>query len=197
MFEGGLEKGLLFSRGEHWKKSRGIISNLFHFGLLKEREHTMYEVVRREVKDLEGKDVDLFKLGCKIGGEIVVETLFGKDFTNIRFGSNTPLEETQLFINALNSESLRPLYLLRVLLFGRVKIDSKWLTKRQAQLRDQLLRIKSVGADYIHKQQKKKERGEVIPDFIEAYLKLNDDSYIDEIIQQLVIFLVAGQDTTG
>lgn len=68
MFEGGLEKGLLFSHGEHWKKSRGIISNLFHFGLLKEREHTMYEVVRREVKDLEGKDVDLFKLGCKIGG---------------------------------------------------------------------------------------------------------------------------------
>ena len=107
------------------------------------------------------------------------------------------MEETQLFINALNSESLQPLYLLRVLLFGRVKIDSKWLTKRQAQLRDQLLRIKSVGADYIHDQQKKKERGEAIPDFIEAYLKLNDDSYIDEIIQQLVIFLVAGQDTTG
>ena len=26
-----VEKGLIFSEGEEWKKSRSIISNLFHF----------------------------------------------------------------------------------------------------------------------------------------------------------------------
>jgi cytochrome P450 len=33
--------------------------------------------------------------------------------------------------------------------------------------------------------------------FVEAYLNLNDESYYDEVIQQLIIFLIAGQDTTG
>jgi hypothetical protein len=33
------------------------------------------------MKDLAGKEPDLFKLGCTIGGNIVIESLLGKEFT--------------------------------------------------------------------------------------------------------------------
>ncbi len=41
----------------------------------------MDDVVNRLTTELENKEVDLFKLGCTIGGEIVIESLLGKDFT--------------------------------------------------------------------------------------------------------------------
>lgn len=44
MFADQLEKGLIFSEGETWKKSRAIISNLFHFEMLKNREAIMHSV---------------------------------------------------------------------------------------------------------------------------------------------------------
>jgi cytochrome P450 len=73
-----LQKGLVFSEGEVWKKSRSIMSGLFHFDMLKERETIMSDVVAREIKDLSNQKVDLFKLGCTIGGDIVIESLLGK-----------------------------------------------------------------------------------------------------------------------
>lgn len=91
-----LVKGLIFAEGDEWKKSRGIISNLFHFEMLRNRESIMHDVVDRLTGDLHTKkEVDLFKLGCTMAGEIVIESLFGKDFMDIRFGQNTPLEETR------------------------------------------------------------------------------------------------------
>lgn len=75
------------------KKSRGIISNVFHFEMLKNRETIIYDTVERLTQKLdERKEVNLFKLGCSIAGEIVMESLFGKDFAEIRFGKHTPLE---------------------------------------------------------------------------------------------------------
>lgn len=73
-----IEKGLVLSEGEVWKKSRAIMSSLFHFEMLKERETIMKDVVEREIKNLENQKVDLFKFGCTIGGDIVIESLLGK-----------------------------------------------------------------------------------------------------------------------
>jgi cytochrome P450 len=92
VFVDEVAKGLIYSEGNTWKKSRAIISNLFHFEMLRSREGIMYEMVERFTQGLhEKKEIDLFKLGCTIGGEIVVESLFGKDFNKVRFGKNTPL----------------------------------------------------------------------------------------------------------
>lgn len=55
IFGEATEKGLLFSHGETWRKSRSIISNLFHFGELKAREHTMHEVVERHLQNLNSR----------------------------------------------------------------------------------------------------------------------------------------------
>jgi cytochrome P450 len=91
IFQKELDESLLFSDGKIWKKSRTILSNLFHFGMLRDREGAMREAVIRQIQDLDKKDVDLFKMGCTIGGEIVIDTLFGKEFNQIRFDKNTPL----------------------------------------------------------------------------------------------------------
>jgi cytochrome P450 len=76
-----IEKGLIFSEGETWRKSRNILSNLFHFEMLRNREPIMHSVVEKSMKDLAGKEPDLFKLGCTIGGNIVIESLLGEEFT--------------------------------------------------------------------------------------------------------------------
>lgn len=59
------------------------------------------------------------------------------------------------------------------------------------------MNIKKVAHEYLTKQRELYEKKETVPPFIEAYLKLNDEAYYDEIIQQVIIFLIAGQDTTG
>jgi cytochrome P450 len=101
VYSDAIDRGLIFSEGEIWKKSRSIISNMFHFEMLHNREVIMHSVVDEYTKDLAGQEPDLFQLGCKIGGNIVIESLLGKEFTEIRFGNNTPLEEIQLLIKEL------------------------------------------------------------------------------------------------
>lgn len=166
--------------------------------MLKNREEIMHRTTLRLIEDLDKEEkVDLFKLGCNIGGEIVIESLFGKEFTEVRFGSNTPLEEIQLLITNLINESVRPSFILRTVLFEPINMSSNFLTSSQTQVKNQLLNIKRVGLEYIQKQKEKQRKGELIAPFIEAYLNLNDESYYDEIVQQLIIFLLAGQDTTG
>lgn len=44
IFFDGIEKGLSFAEGDAWKRSRAIISNIFHFELLKNREVLMHEI---------------------------------------------------------------------------------------------------------------------------------------------------------
>lgn len=60
-----------------------------------------------------------------------------------------------------------------------------------------MLNVKKVGHEFLQQQKQKQRKGEPIAPFIEAYLNLNEESYYDEVIQQLIIFLIAGQETTG
>jgi len=91
IFLDSMEKGLLGSEGDVWKKSRAIMSNLFHFDMLRKNETIMYNVTAKCIEGLHEKEkVDLFKLGRLIAGDIVVESLFGKDFTSVRIGENVP-----------------------------------------------------------------------------------------------------------
>ena len=59
------------------------------------------------------------------------------------------------------------------------------------------MNVKKVSHEFLQQQKEKQKKGENISPFIEAYLNLNDESYYDEVIQQLIIFLFAGQDSTG
>jgi cytochrome P450 len=55
VYSDAIERGLVFSEGETWKKSRSILSNLFHFEMLRSREAIMHKVVEENIKDLAGK----------------------------------------------------------------------------------------------------------------------------------------------
>lgn len=183
VFVDGLVNGLIFAEGDMWKKSRGIISNLFHFEMLKNRETIMHQTVERLTEKLDKRqEVNLFKLGCTIAGEIVIESLFGKDFTDIRFGDSTPLEEIQTLIFDLIKETTNPAYILRFVIFGKLDIHSKYLLPSQRKVLDRLLKVKKVGYQYLQLQKEKQKKGEPIPPFIEAFLNLNDESYYDEVI---------------
>lgn len=53
----------------------------------------MEKVIEKGIKGLDGTSPNLFILGREIGGEIVVLSLFGEEFFNIRFGKNNPYLE--------------------------------------------------------------------------------------------------------
>lgn len=46
-------------------------------------------------------------------------------------------------------------------------------------------------------EKKRYKNKESVAPFLEAYFKLDDDTYLEEIIHQLFLFLIAGEDTTG
>ena len=50
IFLDSMEKGLLGSEGDAWKKSRAIMSNLFHFDMLRKNEAIMYNVTAKCMK---------------------------------------------------------------------------------------------------------------------------------------------------
>jgi len=75
------------------------------------------------------------------------------------------------------NETVRPLNIIRHVLFGRVTLDSKYLISSQRELRDRLRNINQVGIKYLLTQKEKQKKGEPISAFVEAYLNLNDESY--------------------
>ena len=198
IFADSVAKGLLLARGDAWKKSRTIMSNLFHFDILKKNESIMYDVVGASIQNLHDKDeVDLFKLGRTIGGEVVIESLLGKDFTKMRIGENIPADEIQQLLGDLYTETINPLCVIRHALFGLIEMDSKYLLPSQKVVRDRMNNVKNVGVKYLQQQKEKQKKGEPISAFVEAYLNLNDESCYDDVVQQLITFLIAGMDTTG
>lgn len=58
--------------------------------MIKNREPLMEETVQKHIQNLDTKSPNAFKLGCKIGGEIVIMSLFGERFSHISFGLKTP-----------------------------------------------------------------------------------------------------------
>ena len=187
----------MFTEKEEWKKSRGIISDLFHFEVLRGREGVIREVVERRIQGLEREVPNLFKLGSGIGGEVVIRSLFGEDFFEVRFGGNNPFEEIQEILEEMVNETRKVHHILRMVVFGKVSSESRFLTKGQEKLRVRLLGFKEVARRYLLEQKGKYEKKEPVAPFLEAYFKLNDESYHEEIIHQLFLFLFAGEDTTG
>ena len=78
-------KGLMFLSGKEWKKSRLILCDLFHFDKLQERESIIEDIVASKIQNLDGTSPDLFVLGQKISSEIVLNTLMGEDFAQVKF----------------------------------------------------------------------------------------------------------------
>lgn len=52
----------------------------------------MKSVICSKTANLNNSQPHLLKLGCSISGEIVIKSLFGDQFYNIRFDGRTPYE---------------------------------------------------------------------------------------------------------
>lgn len=92
---------------------------------------------------------------------------------------------------------MNPAYILRIIFFGRVTTQSQYLLPSQQRALDRLLNVKKVGCQYLREQKEKKDKGEPVPPFMEVFLNFSDESYYDEVVQHLIVFVFAGSDTTG
>jgi hypothetical protein len=64
------------------------------------------------------------------------------------------------------NETVRPLNIIRHVLFSRVTLDSKYLISSQRELRDRLRNINQVGIKYLLTQKEKQKKGEPISAFV-------------------------------
>ena len=151
-----------------------------------------------KIKDLDKEKPELFRLGCCIGGEIVVKTLFGENFFQLKFGNNNPYEEIMGLSSDLFAHTRNWQYALRTTIFGRVQSGSRFLSASQKKVLARLMTFKETCMDFLLKEKQRyiSKSGNVAP-FLQAYFDLKDDSYFDEVVQQLFLFLLAGEDTTG
>ena len=104
----------------------------------------MEKVIQDKIQNLDKQEPHLFKLGCSIGGEIVVRSLFGDEFFNVKFGSRNPYEEIQELMGDLINETRSPLHLVRLLTFGKVKSTSSFLLPSQKKVLNRLLTFKQI-----------------------------------------------------
>ena len=149
MFFKHMEKGLLFSKEIAWKKSRAILSNLFHFDVLKSREGIMNKVVDQATRDLEKSSVNLFDLGLEISGEITLQSFLGENFAQIRFGGKRVLGEIREIIDLLVEHSIQPWWIVRLGVTGMDSPPDWLLRKAEINLRERILRFKTLTREFL------------------------------------------------
>lgn len=88
----------------------------------------MEEVVLKKVKDLDLEKPNLFKLGCSIGGEIVLKSLFGQGYYDVDFDGRNPYEEINELMTELINTSRGYMNMLRVIFGIKLTKDSKIMT---------------------------------------------------------------------
>jgi cytochrome P450 len=65
--------GLLHSKFNDWKRSRKLLSNLFHFEVLRDRRKIIEEIVDKNISNLKDrKELDIFREMDIITGRVVL-----------------------------------------------------------------------------------------------------------------------------
>ena len=139
----------------------------------------MEKVVEEKTRGLEEGVEDLFRFGRSIGGEIVVKSLFGEEFFDIRINGKNPYEEIHEILYTILDESFSLTNLLRYSFQHSVATKDSWfLTATQKKLLARIISFKNTAREFLEREKRRYDNKEEIPPFIEAYFKLNDsESY--------------------
>jgi len=206
VFNGIVDNGLLFSKGENWKKQRKIVSAAFHYDFLKDNVHNIVNIVQELLQRLQTKDlnnIDFLQEVQTITGDVVGRLFLGESFSECAI-EGTPLT-VYLFDLLNNMAGIR--YDPRVKLLGRGLIElgifesHRRLKREVTTFRDYVkkLILKRMDSykDKVSKGETNKERKNLAEMLFEQSLNSPDQFTIEDIMQQFNTFLFAGMDTTA
>jgi len=182
-----LGNGLLTSNGAYWLKQRRLIQPGFHV----DKIHALYEIIKRTVNDFNtnfptGDKIDVYPLMNNLAFEIVINSLFNVEVSPAsRQELSTFINETQNFVTKDINQPYK-----------------SWWFKLTGEV-DQNLKRSSSARNVIRKLiQERKASTKKFNDLLNMLLdaRYEDDGapmHEEQIIDEIMILIIAGHETTG
>ncbi|CAD8103525.1 unnamed protein product [Paramecium sonneborni] len=208
--KGLLSKGLVFSKGEQWKKQRLLLSKLFEFDSLKQKVPMINEITKNKLSNFSNENI-LSSLQS-ITGLIVIKSFFGIQTDQI-YVNNTELQvEIANIMNEMGFLRFKSsIQSVKRLIFG-TKAWKILPTKEEVKLLHRVDIIRSIVGNLVQQrinyfqnlddeQKKISENDNFLNVLVSEYLKINNkqqqEETFDQIIQEFITLQFAGTDTTA
>jgi cytochrome P450 len=182
-----LGKGLLTSNGEFWLKQRRLIQPGFHM----DKIHGLYGIIKDTVHEFlktvpTGKDVDVYPLMNTLAFQLVINTLFDIEVSELRRNLlNRFIYETQAFV----IKDIR-------------QPHKSWWFRLSGELKhnlDQARAARGIIGDLIRERQKSGEkRNDLLDMLLDArYEDTGKPMDEEQIIDEILVLIIAGHETTA
>jgi cytochrome P450 len=182
-----LGNGLLTSNGEYWLKQRRLIQPGFH----SDKIHALYTIIGRTVNDFlknmpTGAAVDVYPLMNTLAFEIVINTLFNIDVpAESRNEISTFINDTQDFV----VKDIRQPY-------------KSWWFELSGEVKKNHKKSQSARNVIRHIIQERKHSNQKFNDLLDMLLDARyedngDPMNEEQIIDEIMILIIAGHETTG
>jgi cytochrome P450 len=182
-----LGKGLLTSNGEFWLKQRRLIQPGFHM----DKIHGLYGIIKDTVDEFlktvpTGKDVDVYPLMNTLAFQLVINTLFDIEVSELRRNLlNRFIYETQAFV----IKDIR-------------QPHKSWWFRLSGELKrnlDQARAARGIIGDLIRERQKSVEkRNDLLDMLLDArYEDTGKPMDEEQIIDEILVLIIAGHETTA
>lgn len=180
-------KGLLTSNGEYWLRQRRLIQPGFHH----EKINALYTIIKKTVDQFlqtfpTGKCIDVYPLMNKFAFEIIINTLF-----NVKVP-----QESQNVLSKFISET-------QDFVIKDIRQPHKsWWFKLKGEVKQQFKNAEGARAIIRNIIQDRKLSGEKFNDLLDMLLEARyedsgDAMHEDQIIDEILIILIAGHETTA
>jgi cytochrome P450 len=182
-----LGKGLLTSNGEFWLKQRRLIQPGFHM----DKIHGLYGIIKDTVHEFlktvpTGKDVDVYPLMNTLAFQLVINTLFDIEVSELRRNLlNRFIYETQAFV----IKDIR-------------QPHKSWWFRLSGELKhnlDQARAARGIIGDLIRERQKSgQQRNDLLDMLLDArYEDTGKPMDEEQIIDEILVLIIAGHETTA
>jgi cytochrome P450 len=182
-----LGKGLLTSNGEYWLRQRRLIQPGFHV----DKINALYGIIKKTTDNFlekfpTGKEIDVYPLMYKLAFEIVINSLF-----NIK----VPLEDQQQLSTFIRE--------VQEFVIKEVRQPHKnWWFKISGEVNRNLEKAQGARSIIRNIIQDRKKSGQKYHDLLDMLLDIryednNEPMHEDQIIDEILILLIAGHETTA
>lgn len=201
-----ITRGITVTEGDEWKKRRKLNTSAFHYEFLRDMIPETFRTCKEFIDLLNKKSgqeilvAEEFKL---ITGDVIGRIFLGEKFNEIQFQGKGLTD----FVSHLATRMNDPLFLTPLYyIFGSKFVELGILPSHKKHLKD-IFEFKQIMLDLIHRRFKDfKEHGlstephrkSLLEIFYEQQNKHPEDSLSEkEILDEVLVFYLAGMDTTG
>ncbi|CAD8168246.1 unnamed protein product [Paramecium octaurelia] len=204
-----LSKGLVWSKGEQWKKQRKLLSSSFEFDALKKKVPMINEITQSKIEKFSNENV-LSSLQS-ITGLIVIKSFFGIQTDQIYINNSELQVEIANIMNEMAYMRFKSqIQSTKRLIFG-TKAWKIFPTKEEKRLLQRVKDMRSIVGDLVQQRIKYFEDSNnskintinenflniLVNEYLKITNKQQQEATFDQIIQEFITLQFAGTDTTA